>query len=98
MSTTFRFTPAVMAFLAVLVVAASVLALQAPSASFALGMLGALSVAAMWCKVAIRTRSWFWWEFGVASVTKVEGLVGMSGAVLFASSFVAILAGMRHAV
>src|SRR5437763_1665981 len=94
----FRFTPAVTAFLGVLVIAACSLAIWAPKVSFALGMLGALSVAAMWFKVAVRTRKWAWWEFGVASLTKGEGLIGLSGAVLFASMFVAIMAGMRHPV
>ena len=98
MSAPFRFTPAVTAFFAALAIAACIVAVWAPSVSFALGMLGALSVAAMWFKVAIRTRRWLWWEFGVVSLTKDEALIGLSGAVLFASMFVAIMAGMRHAV
>lgn len=98
MGSPLRFTPAVAAFFGALVVAACLLAVWVPSASFALGMLGALSVVAMWFKVAIRTRKWVWWEFGVVSLTKAEAIVGVSGAILFASMFVAIVAGMRHAV
>jgi hypothetical protein len=93
----FKFSPMVTACIVLLVIAACVVAIWAPNVSLAFGMLGALCVAAIWFKVAIRTRKWAWWEFGVESLTQTEGLIGVSGTVLFASAFVALIAGMRNA-
>ena len=89
MNSPFRFTSTVTAFLAALVVAACVLALWAPRISLILGLGGGLSVAAIWFKVAIRIRTLAWWEFGIESLTRAEGLIGASGAVLFAAAFLA---------
>lgn len=98
MNEPFRLTPQVAAFLAALVVGNCLIALWMAEVSLLLGMLGVFSVGAMWFKVALRTRKWLWWDFGIVALTRWEGFIGMSGAVLFASAFLALtlVIGTRH--
>jgi len=97
MESTFRFSALVISWLVVLAVGAAFLALTAPSLSTPAAMLSALVCIAVWIKVAFRTKKWLWWEFGVVSLTPVEGVIGISGAVLFAAGFLAIVPVMQHA-
>jgi hypothetical protein len=97
MESTFRFSAPVISWLVILATGAVSLALTAPDLSTPLAMLGVLACLVIWMKVAIRTRKWQWWEFGVVSMTPVEGIIGISGAVLFAAGFFAIVPAMQHA-
>jgi len=93
----FQMSAPVIGWVLVLVAAALVVALLVPVVSFALGILGAIAIVAMWLKVAVRTRKWVWWEFDVVPLTHTEGLVAVSGLVLFATMFIAVLASLGHA-
>jgi hypothetical protein len=91
MGSPFRLTPAVAAFYAALAVAACVLALCVPKLSLILGVLGGLSIGVLWFKASVRTGKLAWWESGIAALARDEMLVGLSGAVLYAAGFVALL-------
>jgi hypothetical protein len=98
MSSPFRLTRAIAAFYAALALAACVLALWVPKLSLILGVLGGLAVVAVWFKASMRTGKLAWWESGIASITREEVLMGLSGAVLYAAGFVALMAGRQHAL
>jgi hypothetical protein len=94
----FRASGTAIASLVALGAAAGTLGFFYPTLSILLGCIGVLATGFIWFKVALRTRRWFWWEFASVPVTQTEGLVGLSGVVLFAVMFVALLASMGHAV
>jgi hypothetical protein len=96
MAASFRFSAPVSAWLVVLLAVAVAIALLVPTVSIPLAMGGALSTGIIWFKVAFRTRKWIWWEFGVEPLTPVEGIVAVSGVVLFAAGFVTVLGSMAR--
>jgi len=97
MEPSFRFSAPVTTWLVVLLAAAIAVALLAPAFSIPLAMGGGLATAVVWFKVAFRTKKWVWWEFGVAPLTPAEGIVGVSGVVLFAAGFLSIVPMVRNA-
>ena len=97
MEPSFRFSAPVISWFVLLAIAAGAVALWAPHISIPLGMAGGIATVAIWCKVAFRTKKWVWWEFGVVPLTPVEGIIGVSGVVLFATAFLAIVPVMRNA-
>jgi len=97
MERSFRFSVPVTGWIVLLAIAAGVVALRAPSIAIPLAVAGGLATAAIWFKVAYRTKKWAWWDFGVVPLRPVEGIIGVSGVVLFAAGFLAIVPVMRNA-
>jgi hypothetical protein len=79
----FTFTRQTIAFLLVLAVLEVAIVLVSPLIALVLAFVAAPFMIVVWVEAGVRTRKWLWWNPRSVPLTRVQGTIALSAALLF---------------